>query len=154
MSWFSKIFGGQGDSDASGGGEQSPRTLYKRFFNGRKGEDIVNAANAIETCLRKRDQSSSELMELLKPKVQMPATGPTGRPLMDLTGGRPDTPQWIALRIIVEQENSYYDEYMSWIRRNSAAFNRTWIRAILEHLSTSSQNERVRAQCKECLGHL
>jgi len=133
-------------------GGQSPRSLYNHFVEGRNIEDIVAAAKAIDACLRDRDQSSDELMELLKPKVHVPVTGHTGRPLLDLTGGRPDTPEWIALRVIVDQENPYYDEYMSWIRRNTGSFDKTWIRTILQHLSATSEVGKVREQCTQCLG--
>ncbi len=70
---------------------------------------------------------------------------------MDLTGGCPDTPQWIALMAILEQKNPFYGEYMSWIRRHAVKFNRQWFRAILTELGATDEKERVREQCQECL---
>lgn len=133
---------------------QSPRSLYLHFVSGTSGSDIVAAANDIQSCLAKKDAASEQLLDLLKPKVQVPRTGPTGRPLLDLTGGRPDTPQWIAYRTITDQDNPNYEEYMAWIRRCSGSFHRRWIRTILEHLSTTSEVDWVRQECKGCLGAL
>jgi hypothetical protein len=134
--------------------EQSPLSIYGRFWNGKTGTDIVAAAKEVETCLSKRDSSSDQLLELLKPKVEMPGTGAAGSPLLDLTSGRPDTPQWIALQVINNQDNPYYWEYLSWIRRNAAGLNRAWMRTILAHVSTTSTVQRVREQCQECLREL
>jgi hypothetical protein len=155
MKWLKSLFGGQPETKSNiAGSVQTPQSIYKKFINGRTGTDIVAATKDIEACLGKRDSSSDQLMDLLKPKVEMPRTGPTGRPLLDLTGGRPDTPQWIAFKVIVEQDNPYYDEYMSWIRQNIAGFNRKWIRTIINHLSTTSTVEAVRKQCQDCSNHI
>jgi len=124
---------------------------YKQFVNGRTWEEIQSGANAISNCLLLNDKSADLLMKLLKPKIKLPATGQTGRPLLDLTGGRPDTPEWIALQLIRDQENPFYDEYTSWVCQNIANFNQGWIITILQHLSTSAKTDKAQRSSKEAL---
>lgn len=123
------------------------QATYERFVNGRSAQDIVGAAREIESQLQRGGAVAAQLMDLLRPKTEVPRLGPTGRPLLDLTGGRPDTPSWIAYRLITDQTNPNYDEYCAWIRRNRGLFEGTWLTTILRHLIDTSSVQEVREQC-------
>lgn len=50
------------------------------------------------------------ILDILVPRQAVPETI-FGRPVHDLTGGRPDTPEWIMFMMIVDRDNMFYDEY-------------------------------------------
>jgi hypothetical protein len=127
------------------------RLLYQRFLQGGTGEDIAEDANKIGECLDRNDATSEGLLDLLKPKARLPSTGPSGSDLLDLTGGRAETPYWIALQLVINQRNPFYHEYTDWVRHNYQRYDTKWISALVEYLSRTASSEMVRVNCNRIL---
>lgn len=96
------------------------KELFNRFRYGETPEESIGAALEMRThfddCWAKetKDGVGEAILNILCPKKGKPPEkliGIDGRPIHDLTGDRPDTPEWITFLLIVDVDNPYYYEY-------------------------------------------
>ena len=121
--------------------KEAERLFYSFRYAGTAGtmEIMFQIATEMEShfsdCWGKEpsDLVGAALLDIMLPKKNV-----NRKDVLDLTGGRPDTPEWIAFLLIVDRSNPYYDEYFGGLdSMHDYGHDVRWIVPILKHLLPS-----------------
>jgi len=136
--------------------EDAAKILFERFRHGKTPDDCVKAAQDMAIHFddpwskKSKGDVGKALLNILVPKQKSPKHSR----VVDLTGGRPDTPEWIVFLCVADQRNAHYNEYLWELKRyKDRRSNVSWAAAILNKicpsLPSTSQN-----LCKETIRYI
>lgn len=113
--------------------------LVQQFKNAPSVDDAFRAANEMKEHLsyfqgrKAKDKIGEAIIDILLPKQRTNTPG-----VKDLTGGRPDTLEWVAFMLIADIKNHYWYEYLEWLDLAlDRGMNVRWIAPILQRLLPS-----------------
>jgi len=132
------------------------KQLFKSYRHGSGSKNCIKAALEIKTHFiscrgrKPKDDIGKALLDMLLLKKKTPEEI-LGRPVYDYTGGRPDTPEWVMLMIIVDTRNPYYYEYFSALDSfRYQGHNVKWIVPILKEISKTI-NKKYIEDCQQLI---
>ena len=133
------------------------KALFKRFCSSGTVDERIRAAREmadhfVDPWLKKtKDNVGKALLDILVPRREI-SRHPK---VADLTGGREDTPEWIVLMCVVDQNNPYYEEYFWALRKfHDGGKDVKWAVSILKELCTSVDPGRRKKLCEETVQYL